>query len=125
MVLPFFANKGFDPLGNFVPKTVPYAQPVAERTVLNHSELHEHLRTEIVKAQEASAIQFGKHRLPVPLYDIGDKIWLSSRHIKITRPTKRLDHCYLGPFKVKEKILTHAYCLSLPKDMPIHDVFHV
>ena len=49
----------------------------------------------------------------------------SGKHIKTTRPSKKLDHRYLGPFKIVEKISSHAYRLALPWDMKIHDVFHV
>lgn len=100
-------------------------QQLSQQSVLDTSTLHEHLEQEIRKAQEASAIQIDKHRMPTPTYKIGDKVWLSSRHIKTTRSTKKLDHRYFGPFEISEKISPHAYCLGLPKSMPIHSVFHV
>lgn len=124
-VSPFFANKGFDPPAHFAPLASVEADPNAHRAVLDLSAIHDHLKQEIRKAQEASAKQFDKHRLPSPTYNIGDKVWLASKHIKTTRPTKKLDNRFLGPFDITEKISSHAYRLALPETMPIHDVFHV
>ena len=30
-------------------------------------------------------------------YNVGDKVWLSSKNIKTTRPMKKLDNKWLGP----------------------------
>ncbi|MBW0492402.1 hypothetical protein O181_032117 [Austropuccinia psidii MF-1] len=52
--------------------------------------------------------------------------WLSSRSIKLTRPTKKLSERWLGPFPILKKISTHAYNLKLPSQWKsIHQVFHI
>lgn len=38
---------------------------------------------------------------------------------------KKLDHKRLGPFKIVEKISSHAYKLDLPTSMKIHPTFHI
>ncbi len=38
---------------------------------------------------------------------------------------KKLDQRFAGPFKIKERVGTHAYRLQLPSSMKIHNVFHV
>src|SRR5436309_1446721 len=50
-------------------------------------------------------------------------VFLSSKNIKTTRPSKKLDDKILGLFKVLEKIGT-SYRLELPKIITIHNVFH-
>lgn len=59
------------------------------------------------------------------LYKIGDMVYLSTKNIRTIRPSKKLDHVRVGPFKISKKIGTHAYKLQLPSSMKIHPVFHV
>ena len=124
-VSPFFANKGYNPRSTFTPSEVNTNSPLAETYSANLDQLHSFLRQEIAKANEASARSFDTKRSDLPSFKIGDKVWLSAKHIKTTRPTKKLDHRYLGPFEIIEKISSHAYRLALPPNMRIHDVFHV
>ncbi|MBW0568924.1 hypothetical protein O181_108639 [Austropuccinia psidii MF-1] len=39
-------------------------------------------------------------------------VWLSSKNIKSTRPTKKLSERWLGPFPILKKFSTHAYHLN-------------
>ena len=55
----------------------------------------------------------------------GDKVYLLRRNIKTTRPSDKLDHVKIGPFKIQEQIGKVNYRLELPKGMRIHPVFHV
>ncbi|MBW0590186.1 hypothetical protein O181_129901 [Austropuccinia psidii MF-1] len=53
-------------------------------------------------------------------------VWLSSKNIKSTRPTKKLSERWLGPFSILKKVSTHAYHLKLPSQWKsIHPVFHI
>ena len=58
-------------------------------------------------------------------YRVGDKVWLSGKHIRTTRPSKKLDHKFHGPFVVDARVGTQAYRLKLPQDWKIHPVFQV
>ena len=58
-------------------------------------------------------------------FDVGDMVWLATRHICTTRPSKKLDYERTGPFKVSQVINDNAYRLDLPAMMRIHNVFHV
>ncbi|KAI0994621.1 hypothetical protein K3495_g13560 [Podosphaera aphanis] len=62
---------------------------------------------------------------PAPRLKVGDLVFLSSKHIRTTRNSQKLDWKKLGPFPVKQIISPYAYCLDLPKSMKIHPVFHV
>ena len=77
----------------------------------------------IALAQETQALYYDKNKLKGPQHKIGDKVWLSSKYIK-QRPTGKLDHKRLGPFKVIEAIGTRSYKLDLPNTMRIYPVFH-
>ncbi|MBW0577997.1 hypothetical protein O181_117712 [Austropuccinia psidii MF-1] len=53
-------------------------------------------------------------------------VWLSSKNIKSTRPTKKLSERWLGPFPILNKVSTHAYHLKHPSQWRfIHPVFHI
>ena len=58
-------------------------------------------------------------------FDVGEMVWLATRHIRTTRPSKKLDYKRTGPFKVSQVINDNAYKLGLPPTMRIHNVFHV
>ena len=57
-------------------------------------------------------------------YAPGDKVWLSSKHLRTKRNCK-LEAKFLGPFRVLYPVGKQAYKLELPKKWRIHDVFHV
>ncbi|MBW0471291.1 hypothetical protein O181_011006 [Austropuccinia psidii MF-1] len=53
-------------------------------------------------------------------------VWLSSKIIKSTGPTKKLSERWLGPFPILNKVSTHVYHLKLPSQWKsIHPVFHI
>ncbi|MBW0542973.1 hypothetical protein O181_082688 [Austropuccinia psidii MF-1] len=67
-----------------------------------------------------------KSRASPPIFNPGDMVWLSSKNIKSTRPTKKLSERWLGPFPILKKVSTHAYHLKLPSQWKsIHPVFHI
>ena len=57
-------------------------------------------------------------------YAPGDKVWLSSKHLKTKRNCK-LEAKFLGPFRVLHPVGKQAYKLELPKKWRIYNVFHV
>jgi hypothetical protein len=58
-------------------------------------------------------------------YEVGKLVWLNSKNIKTTRPTKKLDDKCLGPVKIIEKRSNSVVKLELPETVKIHPVFHV
>ncbi|KIJ27483.1 hypothetical protein M422DRAFT_271336 [Sphaerobolus stellatus SS14] len=69
---------------------------------------------------------YNRRRTPPPEYQIGDKVYLDSRDIKTTRPSQKLSHRYLAPFKIIGKLGCHMYKLEPPFSMKrIHLVFNV
>ncbi|MBW0505608.1 hypothetical protein O181_045323 [Austropuccinia psidii MF-1] len=48
-----------------------------------------------------------------PNFNPGYMLWLSSKNIKSTSPTKKLSSRWLGPFQILKKVHTHAYHLKL------------
>ena len=63
-------------------------------------------------------------RMLAPAYQVEDLVWLSTKNIRTTRPSKKLDHKNKGPFQIKKKMSAQAYELELPDSIKIHLVFH-
>ncbi|MBW0554856.1 hypothetical protein O181_094571, partial [Austropuccinia psidii MF-1] len=56
----------------------------------------------------------------------GNKVWLASKDIKTTGPTKNPSERCLGPFEALKKIGSHSYHLKLPQQWnSVHPVCHV
>ena len=51
-------------------------------------------------------------------------VWLSASNIPSQRPSKKLDHKYLGPYKVVKKIGASAYQLSSQGQSTRHATFN-
>ena len=52
-------------------------------------------------------------------------VYLATKNIITKRPNKKLDHKYLGPYKVTKKISKNNYQLDLPPKVRIHLIFHI
>ncbi|QRW22884.1 Retrotransposable element Tf2 protein [Rhizoctonia solani] len=61
----------------------------------------------------------------IPEYSVGEKVWLDRKNMELRTNSNKLDPKWLGPFKVTEKISSHAYRLKLPETLKIHNVFYV
>ena len=59
----------------------------------------------------------------------GEKVMLSTTNFTLgvqkSRPSRKLQHKFTGPFKIVKKISPVAYQLDLPSDTKLHPVFHV
>jgi hypothetical protein len=58
-------------------------------------------------------------------FNIGDKVWLQAKQIKIHQQSSKLGPKQLGPFEVVEVRSDVDYKLALPPVLKVHDVFHV
>ncbi len=124
-ISPFFANKGYHPNITVHPEC-DIASAQACDFVVNLNELHQFLCNKFTQVQSCYKIQADKRRNPAPPFKIGDKVYLSSKHIKTTHPTAKFMEKFLGPFKIIAQPGSHSFMLKLPLDLcAIHPVFHV
>ncbi|SJK99876.1 uncharacterized protein ARMOST_03187 [Armillaria ostoyae] len=124
-ISPFFANKGYHPNITVHPEC-DIASAQARDFVVNLDELHQFLHDKITQAQSRYKIQADKCRNLAPPFKVGDKVFLSSKHIKTTRPTAKFAEKFLGPFEIIAQPGSHSFTLKLPSDLhAIHPVFHV
>src|SRR5437879_2584131 len=77
------------------------------------------------KAKESMKLQADKHRLPIPNYQVGQEVWLSTDHLHmLNRPSKKLTEKWIGPYEVL-RVAPNAVELKLPKSLKIHPVINV
>ena len=72
---------------------------------------------------EMQAKAADRHQKSVEEYKVGNSVWLLTKNIKTEKPSKKLDHKMVSPFKIKA--LVGLSCrLELPTSMKIHDIFY-
>jgi hypothetical protein len=86
----------------------------------------EEVKAVLAKSKDDMARYYGLRRSPAPSFQPRDRGYLDTSDIHLTRPSKKLMHHWLGPYKVTWKIRTHTYELTLPLALQrLHPVFHV
>ena len=87
-------------------------------------ELHFLLKAQLDKISEKTTITANKKRSEGPDFLEGEMVYVNTKNIKTQRPSKKLDHTKIGPYKILEKLGPVSYELQLPGGMNIHPVFH-
>ncbi len=64
-------------------------------------------------------------RSSTPVYHHGDKVWLSTRGLRLCLPCRKLSPRYIGPFTIERQITEVTFHLQLPARYRIHPAFHV
>ena len=64
-------------------------------------------------------------RTPPLAYKEGDAVMLSTAHLKLKRPSRKLNHKFIGPFQIQQFISPTAVRLRLPYKWKTHPTFHV
>ncbi|KAF4556639.1 Transposon Tf2-5 polyprotein-like protein 2 [Elsinoe fawcettii] len=124
-VSPFYANYGIHPdLHHDTLGTKPISED-ANILVTDIKKLHDQLHQDMIFISERMAKFANRKRIAGPILREGEKVYLLSKNIKTKRPSKKLDHTKLGPFRILEKKNENIYKLDLPKHMRIHPVFHI
>ncbi len=58
------------------------------------------------------------------MLEVGQKVWLSTRHLPLRQGTRKLSSKWTGPCLIKHKVAPEAWRVELPAGWKIHDVFH-
>jgi hypothetical protein len=121
---PFFALYGFHPRCDFK-NSLAIEVPAAEDRLNCLVDARSQLIRNLEAAQRAYTRGANRKRSPPPIYVPGDMVFLDSRHIRSTRPSRKFDYKWLGPFPIEKVLSRVAMRLTLPSTWRIHPVFHV
>ncbi|MBW0587388.1 hypothetical protein O181_127103 [Austropuccinia psidii MF-1] len=106
---PFFTVYGRDPQFGSVHIT---QDTPAEKLSTKIQSVQQDVKRELEVAINRFKRCANKSRANSPVFNPGDMVWLSSKNMKSTRPTKKLSERWLGPFPIFKNISTHAYHLN-------------
>ena len=106
------------------PRRVNKSEP-AKEFAERMKEIHEEAGAALSKARDDMTHYADQHRGTAPEYKVRDKVWLSTKDIKINRPSQKLAERQLGPFEIVKVISPNAVKLKLPTSFKIHDVINV
>jgi hypothetical protein len=127
-VSPFFLSHGYplrtiDPLTDVVEPVRPRS-PIqkAEAIVAKIKAVTEWAQSEMANSQQDQERQANRLRNVAPAYRVGDKVYLSLRNIRTSKPSKKLDD-RAAKYTVTEVIGPVSYRLNTPPG--VHNVFHV
>ncbi|KAI2657384.1 Transposon Tf2-6 polyprotein [Labeo rohita] len=82
---------------------------------------HHHLQRAVNRSKAVT----DRRRIPGPNFTPGQKVWLSTRDIRLRLPSKKLSPRFIGPFTIVEQVNPITYRLQLPPQYRIHPTFHV
>ena len=112
----FFANYRYHPTYESIGHLTPQ-----ENT--NLSQLHDTIREEITWAQLRKKKIYDHHRKPDLNIKSGDKVWLNTRNIRTTRPSKKLDNKKARLFTILATVGKSSYKWELPPSN--ENTFHI
>ena len=121
---PFFANTMRHPIATPAdqrPVTAPHA--AAESAAQDFKDLSDRMQAHMENAQAYWKKHADARRLEVP-FKVHDLVWLQTRNLQTTRPSKKLDYKFIGPYPITEQLGPVTFKVGLPAHLKIHDVFH-
>lgn len=126
---PFYVNYGQQPRvpsSSFQPQTDDVQ---ATTEFLTKMQNLTHMATDALTLAKSRQEQYANKSRRDVQFAVGDLVLLSAANITLasqsSRPSKKLQSRYIGPYRITDIISPVAYRLALPPDLRIHPVFHV
>jgi hypothetical protein len=121
---PFFANYGYEPQIRKEIQSESWSQKARVKAE-NLQKLHKQLSNDIDFICQKTQEYYNQRRKDAPHFKEGDSVYILRRNIKTKRPSDKLDHTKIGPFRISQKLSDTNYRIQLPAKVRIHPVFHI
>ncbi|KAI4885455.1 hypothetical protein NFI96_014403 [Prochilodus magdalenae] len=114
----------------FQPPLMPWSPQSSDVPAVDHwmrrsEEVWEQTHRRIESVAQRQKEQADKHRGSTPVYSPGDRVWLSSRDLRLPGGCKKLSPKYIGPYRIVSRINDVTYKLALPPQCRMCPTFHV
>ncbi|KAK3506442.1 hypothetical protein QTP70_017059, partial [Hemibagrus guttatus] len=103
----------------------PSDVPAVEEWYRLSQEVWERAHVRLQRAVWRQRIQADRRRRPHPSYQVEQKVWLSTRNLRLKLPCRKLSPKFVGPFEIVCQVNPVAYQLRLPASYRICPTFHV
>ena len=121
----FFANKGYHPELPTYPDRLSTSH-AAHQFVTNLADVHARLCENLSVTQQCTQLSADSAWTPMPILNIGDKVFLHVEFIHTTCPSRKLVDKYLSPFEIIGIAGPASFALRLPDGMRcMHLVWHI
>ncbi|KAI1004907.1 hypothetical protein K3495_g3315 [Podosphaera aphanis] len=124
-VIPFFASFRHHARLDFRPESeVPATRKIPD--FIQRMDIILKSCSEQIALSEAYQSSYANEKiLPAPRYQVGDRVYLSLKNLKLSRPTKKLDHIRAGPWRITAMKSPLVAKMDLPFQLKIDNNFHV
>jgi len=123
---PFLLDMGRIPRMGFEPRQDPSSLETVNEFTKRMESATKEAKSTICKAQEDTTRYYNRRRSLAPIFKPGDQVYLDASDIRMTRPSPKLSHRRLGPFKIERQVGPLAYRLKLPHRLrQLHPVFNM
>ena len=103
-IAPFIAMYGKEPTWTNKIRDEKLKDILSAKTrALNIAGVRKKLEARLKKTQKAQAKYYNQKQTP-HMFKAGDKVYLNSKNIQLTRPSKKLNYKYYGPFEIEELV---------------------
>uniref|UniRef100_A0A3B1KEA5 Gypsy retrotransposon integrase-like protein 1 n=1 Tax=Astyanax mexicanus TaxID=7994 RepID=A0A3B1KEA5_ASTMX len=121
---PFQCILGFQP--PLAPWTaVSTDVPAVDEWMTRSEQVWEETHQQVSAALNRYKEQADRRRGDTPRYQLGDRVWLSTRDFRFEGSCRKLLPRFIGPFRVLSQVNEVTYKLELPAQYKVNNAFHV
>ncbi|CAM4735482.1 unnamed protein product [Leuciscus chuanchicus] len=103
----------------------PSSVPAVDDWIRRSERVWDSAHVRLQRAVRKQEFQANRRRRPHPSYQPGQRVWLSTRDLKLRLPSRKLSPKYVGPFRILRQINEVTYKIELPLNYRISPSFHV